>query len=137
MICPRCGSEYRPGFTECAECHVQLVEASGEAAASDAPASDSRSPSDEWTVLVEHMMEWSWICLDGTCVAMLGLESELTAQGIDVVFDPFRPGDGSSYTRSIMQPVRMMVKASEFDRAHEVAESLDLGDALVERHCPT
>src|SRR5260221_5463788 len=25
MICPSCGDEYRPGFTECAECHVPLV----------------------------------------------------------------------------------------------------------------
>ncbi len=23
--CPRCGAEYRPGFRECADCHVPLV----------------------------------------------------------------------------------------------------------------
>lgn len=27
MICPQCRSEYREGFTECADCHVGLVEA--------------------------------------------------------------------------------------------------------------
>jgi hypothetical protein len=26
MFCPRCGAEYRPGFTECADCLVPLVE---------------------------------------------------------------------------------------------------------------
>jgi hypothetical protein len=26
MICPSCGSEYREGFTRCAECDVDLVE---------------------------------------------------------------------------------------------------------------
>lgn len=26
MFCPQCHDEYREGFTECAECHVKLVE---------------------------------------------------------------------------------------------------------------
>jgi len=26
MICPKCGCEYREGFTRCADCHVDLVE---------------------------------------------------------------------------------------------------------------
>ena len=26
MYCPQCGVEYRPGFTECSDCHVALVE---------------------------------------------------------------------------------------------------------------
>ena len=26
MYCPECGVEYRAGFTECADCHVGLVE---------------------------------------------------------------------------------------------------------------
>jgi hypothetical protein len=25
MFCPKCGAEYREGFYECADCHVQLV----------------------------------------------------------------------------------------------------------------
>src|SRR5215471_4277231 len=25
MICPRCGAEYRPGFTKCADCDVDLI----------------------------------------------------------------------------------------------------------------
>ena len=30
MICPKCGTEYRDGFTECAYCHIPLVESLGE-----------------------------------------------------------------------------------------------------------
>ena len=26
MYCPECGTEYRPGFTECSDCRVALVE---------------------------------------------------------------------------------------------------------------
>jgi hypothetical protein len=26
VFCPRCGAEYRPGFTQCADCHVPLVD---------------------------------------------------------------------------------------------------------------
>ncbi len=25
MFCPKCRTEYRPGFTQCADCHVPLV----------------------------------------------------------------------------------------------------------------
>ena len=34
MFCPLCQSEYREGFSECAECHVQLVTSREEAQAS-------------------------------------------------------------------------------------------------------
>jgi hypothetical protein len=27
MYCPQCGTEYRPGFTQCSDCHVPLVDA--------------------------------------------------------------------------------------------------------------
>jgi len=30
MICPKCHTEYRPGFTECADCKVSLVEGTRE-----------------------------------------------------------------------------------------------------------
>ena len=25
MLCPRCQTEYRPGFTECSDCHLPLI----------------------------------------------------------------------------------------------------------------
>ena len=36
MFCPLCQSEYRDGFTECADCHVRLVNTRAEAKASSA-----------------------------------------------------------------------------------------------------
>ncbi len=36
MICPRCGGEYRSGFTYCADCGVDLVDkATGEPSPAD------------------------------------------------------------------------------------------------------
>jgi hypothetical protein len=37
MICPTCGSEYRPGFGECAQCRVPLVETDQASAARATP----------------------------------------------------------------------------------------------------
>lgn len=75
-------------------------------------------------VLAEHVMNTAWVPLDGACIEMLALESELRAQGIEVVFEPFRPGEGGSFTRTIDQPIRMLVPGSELERAREVAAAL-------------
>ena len=69
--------------------------------------------------------------LDSEAVELLGLESELTAQGIESAFVPFRPGEGFSYTRSISQPIRLMVTEGDLLRAREVATALGCGDLLV------
>ncbi len=44
MICPRCGSEYRTGFTRCSDCNVELVAQPGDGAerpAGPVPQSDT------------------------------------------------------------------------------------------------
>jgi hypothetical protein len=42
VICPNCGAEYQPGFTECADCLVDLVEPGAEPVGGSEPA--ERSP---------------------------------------------------------------------------------------------
>ena len=38
MICPKCGAEYQPGFTRCADCLVDLVEAGAQPEVTSRPA---------------------------------------------------------------------------------------------------
>ena len=48
MFCPQCKSEYRPGFTHCADCDVDLVESLPQTSGSDAALSDA-SLREVWT----------------------------------------------------------------------------------------
>lgn len=80
---------------------------------------------DAMVVLVEHQMNPWLVPIDGTCIAMLGLEDALLAEGIDVVFDPFRPGEGASFTRDSQQPIRLLVRESQRDHALEIARRLE------------
>ena len=98
MRCPKCGDEYRPGFTECADCRVPLVEdAAPDESPDERPEGHSEGP---WAVLAQHSMDTAWVSLDSGSLALLELESELEAKGIDVGFDPFRPGEGGSFSPS-------------------------------------
>lgn len=45
MICPKCNSEYRPGFTVCADCHIPLVaDRDEETEVTDEPQEDDVEP---------------------------------------------------------------------------------------------
>jgi hypothetical protein len=81
-------------------------------------------PEDSWVVLVEHIMNTAWVQIDDACLQLLALESELDAHGIESAFDPFRPGEGGGYTRTLEQPVRLMVKQVDVERAREIAVAL-------------
>lgn len=48
MFCPQCKSEYRPGFTHCADCDVDWVESLPEPSGSDTALSDA-SLREVWT----------------------------------------------------------------------------------------
>jgi hypothetical protein len=85
-----------------------------------------------WVVVARHTMDTAWLSIDGASVELLGLESELLAREIDVVFDPFRPGEGSSFSRTIRQPIRLLVKQSDAERAREIAREVGLDNQLVD-----
>lgn len=81
MICPHCRAEYRPGFTVCSDCDIELVEDSGSA---DVPSESVRGPatlepfhethnSDELAALLESLEENGipYVVQAGTALALL------------------------------------------------------------------
>jgi hypothetical protein len=47
MFCPQCNAEYRPGFTRCADCDVELVNDPPQYALAGQPAADPGDPNED------------------------------------------------------------------------------------------
>ncbi len=47
MFCPQCNAEYRPGFTRCADCDVELVNELPQYALADQPPPDPGDPNED------------------------------------------------------------------------------------------
>jgi hypothetical protein len=77
---------------------------------------------ESWVVVAEHVMPVAWVPLDGGCLELIFFETLLRDDGIDVVFDPFRPGEGGGFTRDCAQPVRLLVRASDSGRARALVD---------------
>jgi hypothetical protein len=79
--------------------------------------------SEAWVVLKEHHIPVGWIPIDGGEMELLFLESELLASGIDVIFDPRRPGDNYT-TQDVAMNLKLMVKEPDLERAQEILRDL-------------
>ena len=113
MICPKCGAEYQPGFSECADCHVSLVDTVAPPA-----------PADEWVVVAQHLLQFAWVPLDSASLDLLALEDGLRDQGIDSSFLPYRPGESGGFTDALRQPLQLLVRSEDAVRARQIAVDL-------------
>lgn len=108
MFCPRCRAEYRPGFTRCADCGVELVD---------------RLPPDPEPVYVDYVE------ILGTYnpgdIALI--KSILDAEGITYYFH----GEHFTYVRPLADPARLMVRRDEAPEALEVLGGLRLSHAAI------
>jgi hypothetical protein len=102
-----------PGISECADCQVDLVDAIAPSAAAD-----------EWVVIAQHMLEYAWVPIDGAGFELLALEDGLRSQGIDSSFLPYRPGESGGFTDALRQPLQLLVRREDVDRAQQVAVDL-------------
>ena len=81
--------------------------------------------SDEWVVLVEYQGQMLRALVDPEAMDLRYLEQALRDEGIDAGFDPFPPGEGDAvFTASYQQPIRLMVRASDVERAREIAHDI-------------
>lgn len=101
MFCPKCKVEYRPGFTRCSDCEVDLVHAPQEVPSAD----------NELTPL--------WECADQTeCV---GVCEDLKRADIPYHVDEI-PGERTA-RMGVKWHYRVQVSRGDFDRAKELFET--------------
>ncbi len=103
MFCPKCRTEYREGFTVCADCDSDLV--------------DELPPEEkpEFIDYVEVMGTYN-----PADVALI--KSILDAENITYYFN----AEHFMYVRPLAETVRLMVKREEAEKAKDILRDLDL-----------
>ncbi len=105
MFCPKCGSEYRPEFTRCAECDVDLVP--------DLP--QSAEAESEYPEYQEVLSTYS-----PSDVAFI--KSLLDGEGITYFFQ----GESLAPYVYYALPMRLFVKEDEIETAAAIVKDVDL-----------
>src|SRR5689334_16565117 len=102
-FCPRCRSEYRPGFSRCADCDVALVDA--------LPAPPPEDPSEGWMEIYRGSELQSNVvraALEESDIPTLSPDEQVSTLGW--------------YAPGTFNFVRVLVKASDAARAKEVLD---------------
>jgi hypothetical protein len=105
-FCPRCTSEYRPGFTRCADCDVELVEA--------LPALPVPDGAPEGWV---EIFRGEQVRADVLCAA-------LDAAGIETLSPDEYASNLGWYAPGSFNFIRVLVKASDAARAKDVIHGI-------------
>ena len=115
MFCPKCKAEYKPGFTHCATCDVDLVET--------LPQDPEPAPTyvDYEEILGTH---------NPADIALI--KSFLDAEGLTYYFH----GEHFIYMRPMADPARLMVRADQAETAREVLSGLDLSYTAINLGSP-
>lgn len=103
MFCPECRTEYREGFTICADCNVDLIKAL------------SPEPEPEFVDFKEVLGTYN-----PADVAFL--KSLLDSEGIQYFFK----GEIFMYVRPLADPVRLMVRTDQVEEAIELLKNVEL-----------
>ncbi|MDP9341770.1 MAG: hypothetical protein M3Q23_06635 [Actinomycetota bacterium] len=108
--CPRCGTEYRPGFTECADCHVPLV--AGPAPPQGPPTRPARDDPPPLVGDLAILGSWPW----QEAWLMAG---RLRTDGIDARVEP--DNYASAYGTLLRQTFDVIVPKEELPEAQRIA----------------
>jgi len=103
MFCPKCGTEYREGFYVCVDCNSDLV--------------DELPPEEEpeFTDYVEIMGTYN-----PADIALI--KSILDSENITYYFN----AEHFMYVQPLAQPVKLMVRTDEAEKAKEILRDLNL-----------
>lgn len=115
MYCPLCKAEYRPGFTECSDCQVPLVDALGDDASDDLGEAASKDLRPVWRT--------------GTEESAQAMRDLLEAEKIPSVIGYYEP----KLIRGIARPAYWLaVRVRDFDRARAVVKKEEQGSEEIE-----
>ena len=103
MFCPNCRTEYREGFTICADCNVDLVDA--------LPKNKKHEFIDFQEVLTTY---------NPGDVAFI--KSLLESEGIQYFFK----GENFMYVRPLADPARLMIRTDQVEEAVELLKMVQL-----------
>jgi hypothetical protein len=110
MICPKCKSEYRQGFNECADCKVALVHSLDEIHGQNEPDEDI----EDFAAFAEFMR-----ITDISYAAFI--RSVLIAEGID----HYVLGEHANFHGMLPVEQIIRVKKDQFERAREILDEIE------------
>jgi hypothetical protein len=124
MFCPQCGSEYREGFTVCADCDVALVD--------QPPADEDAGRPDERLVTVLEAGDPGLLAMAHSLLDGEGIPASFPGEGLQSLF-----GAGSIGGFNVaIGPVGIQVPEEYAERARELLAELEHGDTLPEEDFP-
>lgn len=103
MFCPKCKSEYRPGFTICSDCHIELVQ---------------ELPTDP----KEELIEYEEVMFTFHPGDIAFIKSILDAEGIAYYFQ----GEQFNYIQPLAVPARLMVEKEQVEKVRELLKDANL-----------
>ena len=108
--CPRCGTEYRPGFTECADCRVPLVAGPAPPRVPPArtPREDRPAPAGDLVRVGSWPWQEAWL-----------MAGRLRSDGIDARVEP--DDYASAYGTLLRQAFDVVVPRGELAEARRIA----------------
>ncbi len=106
MFCPQCGTEYRPGFFECADCRVALV-------VSLPPEPDHSGKG--WETIEYTTFTVGQVPVLKSVLEAEGIEYFLTDENIDSLYASL----------PLLKAPRLMVRQEQADRVREIISLLD------------
>ncbi len=118
MICPKCKAEYREGYTVCVDCQVPLVEALSE--------EDEQPEPDLELVTVFDTGEPADVLVAKSILDAEGIEYFAKDEGVQDLFGAGRLGSGFN---TMAGQVEIQVRPEDADRARQLLERLDEGEA--------
>ena len=112
MVCPECGSEYREGYTNCADCGVALIE----------PAPEQGGEPDVEIVKVFEARNAAVLPLVESVLRDAGIEFMTKSDNLQDLFALGRLGMGSN---NVIGPATIWVRKDDEEEARTLVAMLD------------